>query len=353
MESRAPPLDRPGTSIRGPSRIWPGLIKAAVGLGLLAVLFIWGRIDLAALSGLGDAPWTVALCALLLFLMLPLGALRWGLLLRALDISIPFAKLFHFVSIGMVMNLFLLGSLGGDAARGIYAWRAVGHGSARIAVSLVADRLIGLLALLFIALLFTGLNWHWMRHVPALAALGASLFLIFAAAVTGACALLFASRLARPLEERLSRWPRLADLVGHARSLAVLVRTHPWQLLAALVISLLIHACVVTGVIVIADTMRIGQLAPSDYMFAVPLSLVANAIPLTPSGIGVGEAAFDQVCRWLEPTPSGAAYSSVFFALRAISMLACLPGFVSFALYRHTGKLTADVSAPRGQEPTG
>lgn len=349
MESRARPPDGPGGKGRGPGRMWSSLIKAAAGVGLLAALFIWGRIDLAALSSLGNAPWTVALCTLVLFLLLPLSALRWGLVLRALDISIPFNKLFHFVSIGMVINVFLLGSMGGDAARGIYAWRAVGHGSARIAISLVADRLVGMLALVSIAALSAAFNWHWMRHVPALAALGASLFLIFAAAVAGVCALLFASRLVRPLEERLSRWPRLAGLIGHARDLVLLVRTHPWQLLAVLAISLVIHACVVAGAIIIARTTGIGQLAPADYMFAVPLTLVANSIPLTPNGIGVGEAAFDQICRWLEPAPSGAAYSSVFFALRVISMLACLPGFVSFALYRNQGNLPADAAATEKQ----
>src|SRR6476659_9010319 len=117
MESRAPPRD-PSDGRRGWNRVWLGSIKALVGLGLLAALFLWGRIDLRALSGLADAPWTVAFCVLLLFLLLPIGALRWSLLLRALDISIPFVNLFHFVSIGMVMNMFLLGSIAGDAARG-------------------------------------------------------------------------------------------------------------------------------------------------------------------------------------------------------------------------------------------
>lgn len=341
MESSARPSDGPGDNGRRAGRWWPGLLKAAAGLALLAALYFWGRIDLAALASLGSAPWTVALCALVLFLLLPLSALRWGLLLRALGVPIAFAKLFHFVSIGMVVNLFLLGSMGGDAARGIYAWRAVGGGSARIAISLVADRLVGLFALVSIAALFAAFNWHRMQHVPALAALGVLLFLLLAGAVAGAVALLFASRLVQPLEERLSGWPRLALLSGHARDLLHLVLTHPWQLLAAFAISLAIHGCVVAGAIVIAGTTGIGQLAPADYMFAVPLTLVANAIPLTPNGIGVGEAAFDQICRWLEPTPSGAAYSSVFFALRVISMLACLPGFVSFALYRNQGGVDA------------
>jgi glycosyltransferase 2 family protein len=336
MESRAP-SGQSGDRREGRA-VWLGSIKVAVGLGLLGVLFLWGRIDLQAFSGLAESPLTVIACTLLIFLLLPLGALRWGLLLEALEISLPFAKLFHFVSIGMVLNLFLLGSVGGDAARGLYVWRAVGHGSSRIAVSLVVDRLCGMLALLSIAVLFTALNWHWMRHIPALAALGMAVFLFLAAAIAGVCSLFYSLRSAPAGEERLSRWPRLAGLVGRARNLILLVRTRPWHLLAAFALSLVIHACVVTSIVMVAAAAGIGELATSDYMFAVPLTLVANAVPLTPNGIGVGEAAFDQICRWLEPVPTGAAYSSIFFAFRAISMLACLPGFVSFALYRNVAK---------------
>ena len=54
--------------------------------------------------------------------------------------------------------------------------------------------------------------------------------------------------------------------------------------------------------------------------------------------------------RWLEPLPSGAAYASIFFALRAISMLACLPGFVSFALYRNSAKPPAGAATTSRRE---
>jgi len=39
-------------------------------------------------------------------------------------------------------------------------------------------------------------------------------------------------------------------------------------------------------VCVVAQAMKIGALGAVDYMFAVPLTLVANALPFTPSGIG-------------------------------------------------------------------
>ena len=80
--------------------------------------------------------------------------------------------------------------------------------------------------------------------------------------------------------------------------------------------------------------LKIGTLGAADMVLVTPLTLAVNALPLTPNGIGIGEAAFDQICHWLEPVPTSAAYSSIFFAYRIISTLTCLPGVVSLALYR-------------------
>lgn len=320
-----------------PNRIWPGLIKTALGLALLAALLAWGRIDVQALHGLTDAPAVVALCILLTIATLPIAALRWGVVLRTFGISIRYGTLFHLVGIGLATNLFVPGTVVGDAARGVYAWRAVGSGSARIAASVVLDRLIGLFALITIALMVATLNWNQIKHVPVLAALAVSTFAAFAAFVAAAAAVLLGYGLMTRIERVVARWPRLVDLVRHARDLALLIRTSPLPLAAAFGLSVLVHACTLAAVVLIAVTMNIGQLGVADYVFATPLTLVANAVPLTPNGIGVGEAAFDQICRWLESARSGAAYSSIFFAFRAISALACLPGLVSFVVYRRRG----------------
>jgi uncharacterized protein (TIRG00374 family) len=337
MESRAPALNQSGARVR--SRLWSGLLKVAVGLGLLAALLFWGRIDLKALSVLTDAPLSIAICLVLVLLAIPLAALRWSILLRAFGLSIPFGKLVHFVAIGLLANLFLFGPTGGDAVRGVYAWRAIGSSSsARVAVSLLADRLFGVLGLLSIALAFTLFNWHWMRQVPALAALGTLLLLGFAACVVAASALFVAPRLTRPLEQRLSRWPRVAELIVHLHELILLFRSRPFRLLGALALAVMIHILTVAGVVVLAEAVKIGHLGAADFLFAVPLTFAVNALPLTPSGIGVGEAAFDQICRWLEPMPSGAAYSSIFFAYRAVSMVASLAGLASFVIYRNEAR---------------
>jgi uncharacterized protein (TIRG00374 family) len=309
-----------------------------LGVALLAALVFWGKIDLNVLLELTAAPSAVVTSLALLLLALPVAALRWGIFLRALGVSIPFVNLFHFVAIGLLTNVLLLGSAGGDAIRGIYAWRALGGSGGRVAASVLADRLFTLLAVLFISLAFTLLYWRYMTQVPALAALGTSIIAVAAACIMAICMLLAAPDLMRPLEVALLRWPLAANLLVQMRQIVLTLRRSPLSLMAAFALALVTQVLTIFAVLAVAEAVKIGVLRAADYMFAVPLTLIVNALPLTPSGIGVGEAAFDQICRWLEPTPSGAAYSSIFFAFRVVSTLTCIPGLISLAIYRNAAR---------------
>jgi uncharacterized membrane protein YbhN (UPF0104 family) len=336
MESRAPAEQADRVPTR--SRLWTGLAKTALGLALLAALIFWGKIDLNVLLELTAAPSAVVTCLALLFLALPVAAFRWGILLRALGVSLPFVNLFHFVAIGLLTSVLLLGTAGGDAIRGIYAWRALGRSGGRVAASILADRLFTLLAVLFISLVFSLLYWRYMKQVPALAALGTSIIAVAAGCIIGVCALFAAPDLMRPLEVALLRWPLVANLLVQMRQIILTLRRSPLSLLAAFALALVTQILTIFAVLAVAEAVKIGVLSAADYMFAVPLTLIVNALPLTPSGIGVGEAAFDQICRWLEPLPSGAAYSSIFFAFRVVSTLTCIPGLISLAIYRNAAR---------------
>jgi uncharacterized protein (TIRG00374 family) len=332
MVSRAPAPQR--SAARPWIRRSTAIVKIVIGLGLLGTLFLFGRIDVKALSMLIDAPAAILLCAALVLLSTALAALRWGILLQALGLQIPFSSVFHFVAIALVANLFLLGPTGGDAVRGVYAWRAIGGASGRVAASVLVDRLLSLFGLLFVSLVFALLNWDRMRQVPALAALGTFLFLAFAAGIVATSAFFAIPVLARRLEERLSRWRRLAEFISKMRGLIISFRNNPFRLLIAFALAVAIQLLTAAAVLAVAEPLKIGVLSAVDFLFAVPLTLLVNALPLTPNGIGIGEVAFDQICRWLEPVPSGAGYSSIFFAFRAVTMLTGLIGIVSYLCCR-------------------
>jgi uncharacterized protein (TIRG00374 family) len=336
MESRAPaPKQADPKAASRRRRIRTGLTKMALGLALLAALVFWGQIDLKVLLQLIAMPSAVATCLALLFLTLPVAALRWSILLRALGVKIPFGNLLHFVAIGVFANVLLLGNAGGDAIRGIYAWRALGRSGGRVAVSLLADRSFSLLGVLLTSLFFALLDWHRLQQVPALIALSTSILVAVTVCTVGVCALFVAPGIIRQLEVRLSRRPLAVKLLMQTRDVIIMLRANPLSLLAALALALVTQFLAVFAVLSIAEALKIGALSAADYMFAVPLTVIVNSLPLTPSGIGVGEVAFDQICRWLEPIPSGAAYSSVFFAFRVVSMLICVPGLISLAHYRN------------------
>lgn len=336
MESTTPATERVPTGGGPELRLWPTLLKLAIGILLLVLLLVFGRIDFKALYTLIDTPDTVATAVLLLVSTIPLAAVRWGLILRATGLSIGFVPLVYFIAMGTVSNSLLLGPAGGDAVRGVYAWRALERGAGRIAASILIDRILGLVGLTSLALCFTILNWDWMRRMPALYALGTSLVLTFIGGGVGACVLLAAPRFSTRLERHLAPWPRIATLVAHARNLILMLWTAPRLLVTAFILSVIIHIANIGALLVLADALNIGQLKLGDYVLATALALVTHALPLTPNGIGIGEAAFDQICRWLEPNPSGAAYSSIFFAYRAASIVASLPGLLSFVIYRKT-----------------
>ena len=278
---------------------------------------------------LSATPLAVVACVALSLLTLPVAAIRCGILLRALGASIPFVDLLHFVSIGVLTNVLLLGGPGGDALRGIYAWRALGRSGGRIACRCLP---IGCLPCSL------SCSHSLAFSLPALAALGTSIIAAAAACAIGAGMVLAAPGLTRPLEVWLLRWPTAARLLVQVRGVILMLRTSSPSLLAAFALALVTQILTVFAVLVLAQAIKIGVLSAADYMFAVPLTLIVNALPLTPGGIGVGGAAFDQICRWPEPTPSGAAYSSIFFAFRVVSTLTCIPGPISLAIYHNSAR---------------
>jgi uncharacterized membrane protein YbhN (UPF0104 family) len=334
MESRPPGDERAHVTAARPTRLLGNILKTALGLALLAALFVWGQIDLKALAQLADHRTAVAGCLVLLLMTLPLAALRWSILLRALGVSLSFVDVLHFVAMGALTNMFFFGTVGGDAVRGLYAWRAVGRTGDRVAVSVLVDRIISLLALLFLCLMFTLFNWGRMQQAPALVTLGASTIIAVIACMVGIAALFAAPRLVAAFEKFLARWPSVASLFRRGHDIVLMLRTNPTALLAALALAAIIQVLVVFVVALLSDALGIGVLGLADFMLAAPLTLAVNALPLTPGGIGVGEVAFDQICRWLEPVPTGAAYSSIFFAYRLISSLTGLPGLISLVTYR-------------------
>src|SRR6476469_3316253 len=125
-------------------------IKIVVSLGLLAVLF--SRVDVSRLWGItrqASVAW-LTMALLLYFLMILTSAVRWGVLLRAQHVNLPFKYLTNSFLVATFFNNFLPSNIGGDVIRVTDTAKAAGSKTLATTVVLI-DRGLGVLGLALMA----------------------------------------------------------------------------------------------------------------------------------------------------------------------------------------------------------
>ena len=81
-------------------------------------------------------------------------------------------------------------------------------------------------------------------------------------------------------------------------------------------------------------------------------SMFANGVPISPGGIGVGEAAFNQICVWIAHGTQHYPYATIFLAYRVISLVtACYGGIALMKIGHLTNPEQAQTSALTKAEP--
>jgi glycosyltransferase 2 family protein len=73
--------------------------------------------------------------------------------------------------------------------------------------------------------------------------------------------------------------------------------------------------------------------------------MIANNLPFTPGGLGVGEGAFASACIALLPTTAGIAYGTIFLILRCVLVTSTVPGLVVYLANPRLSGLRAPVDS--------
>ncbi len=324
-------------------RVAFGVLRGALGVAVLVLLTRSGTIRWAALLELAGAWQLVALALGILLFDLAVTASRLSLLLRPVGFRLPLEAAVRLSLIGLFFNLFLPGGGGGDVVRILYAVQGNAGRRTEVATIMVLDRVLGLYAMLLlpvlVAPLFVGIlgpvailrAFVWAGVVGALVMTG-----MFVVALSPL-------RESRPVTWLLGRLP----LGGYATRVLDTVRTfraHVGVLVAAVAISLTAHALSVTVIALLAEAMSPGSMAWVMF-FVIPLGFMANAVPLTPGGLGVGEAAFERLFA-LAGLAGGA---EAMLAWRVISLVPSLLGLVVWVQGRRRFVEAADApGAPPG-----
>lgn len=264
------------------------------------------RTEVVATLGRADAAW-LAVGFFGYGLVELLAAWRWQILLRVQHFTLGFPRVCALTMTGVFFNFFIPGGTGGDAVKMFYLVKETPGRRGLALLSVVVDRLIGLLALIVFAGVLIAWKWRWLSGAPqtlhwvwlALAVLGGGLvFLAVCFVITGA-------GLVHRLPQRTPGREKLAEL-----ALAFNVYGRAWRpALAAFVLSLVAHVgyfgvfyCAIRALAGDGKVPGLGEF----YAF-IPIIGTITSLPLSLGGVGWREQMFQDFLGALCGIPAGAA----------------------------------------------
>jgi uncharacterized membrane protein YbhN (UPF0104 family) len=242
----------------------------------------------------------------------PLQTWRWMMVLDAVGSRLGFGRALVMVLIGHFFNQTLPSTVGGDAMRMWYAYRA-GIAAGDAAATVIFDRVIAVTGLL--ALTAGGLPWL-LELVPAGAARSAIALVVAA----GFGALAAAAVLAH-FPRLLPEWRVARGFAARARRLLA----SPARVLAGALLSAAGFVLFSWMVFRLAQAlgMRLGF---ADALLLVPPVLLVSAIPVSVAGWGLREGAMVVALGFAGVEPAAAFAVSVLFGIAVAAT--SLPGAV-------------------------
>ena len=323
------------------------VLRIVIGFGLLVYLGVSGVINWSALLGLA-AFWQVSLLALgLLFVDVGLTSWRLCILLQPIGLHLSMSASIRLTLIGLFFNICLPGATGGDIVK-IYYATANNHGRrTEVLTILLLDRAIGMFALLILPLLAAPFFHQTLRSMPFL------LGLLWAAAMTAMLIIAAMALCSVPLVRHsqvvswIFRHLPLGNFAARMCDTVSVYRHNVRILLKTVGLSLVVHTIMVIAVLLLVQATNASG-AHGLMTILVPLGFLANSLPITPGGLGVGEAAFDKLFALAGLVGGAEALLSWRLLMTAIGLL----GLVCYLQGDKRFISTHDKSALNASTPT-
>jgi glycosyltransferase 2 family protein len=299
-------------------------LKIGVSVGL--IFYAFSRVPLALVwNQLASARLGFCLLALAFYLLaVAINAAKWQVLLHAQQVFIPFPALLQFQFIGFFFNNILPANVGGDVMRG-YSLARYTDRTADAAVSVVVDRIVGLMAYMstaavgaFLAVALAGHSElrgvEWVA-IGAFLVLSCMLALLLSRRLRSIISTLFGWRLLAPLAPI---WEHLSDAFNSYR--------FRYDALAKAFAIGLVGILATTLVNWLLSLSMGGGMTLMQILIFNPLIALALTIPISIGGIGVSQSAYT-FFYGLAGVPAGHALA-VSILMYAIQVVASLPGGV-------------------------
>ena len=305
-------------------------LQIAVTIGLLWWVFHdpERRSEMFAAAKLANV-WWLGGGILVFFFCTIVATARWKILLAVQDINMTWLRTWQLFMIGMFFNLFMLGSTGGDVVKMFLTIREASNNKAAALLSVFMDRVIGMLALIFLSVAFLYFRYDLLNHAEGSSTLLNLLLWLMAAALLIIVGMFTVSALG--WVHYLPHWTPLRGRIVEI-SAACHMYAKGWRLtIWAFLISFPLFGMFFTTFYCAARAFT-DQLGIVDIFSVMPIVAVITAIPISVSGIGLRESLFVSLLAPFGVTAAVATLVSVTGFL--INTLGSLAGGLVFLFYR-------------------
>jgi glycosyltransferase 2 family protein len=268
--------------------------------------------------------WFLALAAAFLALQIMFGAIRWHIILRALNAVMPLTETCRIFLIGVFFGTCMLASVGGDVARAWLMYRnAISAGTS--AISVMLDRVA---ALAGVAIIILAVTPFFITVVGREYYASALVLALLAAA--GLVGIVIVAQLDRIPAAWFEKFPLLDQLVALG-SATRKVFLRPAASIPVLALGVTTQLGGSLAAYAIARSLALNVTVIDCLILMQPVTLLAT-LPISIGGWGVREAAVVTFFGLVGVAPSAAVLLSVQLGLLAVVL--SLPGGLLFLVQR-------------------
>jgi hypothetical protein len=302
-------------------------LKLLVVGALLTWLFQSGKLDFSLLAQLKDHPLSVFCAVVLTITNFWLISFRWRFILKSRSAAFfPLSGLMKITWIGTFFSSILPGSVSGDLVKILYIQKYDENLSKKyVFATILIDRIMGLAALILMvgttSLLFSR---HILTEAPAMEPLLRMNYILSACVICGGLLFSFCHHWFRAFLVKCEStflpavWSKVIGLWDD------LVMIRP-QMLKALAISFVVQVLAVMMFWSLIQPFVSGHMDFIQAMTFIPIGNVTLALPVAPSGLGVGHAIFQKLFEFSGINNGASLFNLYFVVTLCVNVLGFIP----------------------------
>jgi uncharacterized membrane protein YbhN (UPF0104 family) len=302
--------------------------KIILAVGILWYLISSDRLDFKLIAKIVDDPWRLVIGILLTLTNLVLITIRWRHLLKAKSqIPLHLKDIFKINWIGAFFNSVLPGSVSGDIIKIFYVQKIDAELSKRfLLASVFIDRLIGLFALVIIVGISSLLFYQDLTSsFPQVMTMVNFNLLIFLFVIAGISCLFFLETMPLKIIAKLPKQKIIQKVSAQLETIWSNLVLLKGRILFAIFLSLLVQSLAVFTFWYLVSPWADGDFIIRFAFTYIPLGFIAIAIPISPSGLGVGHVAFHQLFSFFGIKNGASLFNISFFVTLFCNILGVIP----------------------------